>query len=176
MTFGVCESTSDSDRHRFGVTDKGRVVVIEAAWLAQVVACVIYLYELPSDSFNLWDKSAGYWVSRQMVVPLGVTVVRDLPSAITERRRELRIVHRLWSLHDAVRGATRSKHFSRSVPERQCFVRRSDEQTAVGNRWGGKDRRIKLVRRDKLVGRPSLDNEHVPVFAGDVNMAAACDR
>jgi hypothetical protein len=106
VTFGVCESTSDSDRHRFGVTDKGRVVVIEAAWLAQVVACVIYLYELPGDSFKLWDESAGYWVSRQMVMPLGVTVVRDLPSAITERRGELRIVHRLWSLHDAVAQST----------------------------------------------------------------------
>jgi hypothetical protein len=106
VTFGVCGSTSDVDRHRFGVNGDGRIVVIEASWLNRVMGCVLYLYELPSDSFKLWDESAGYWVSRQTVEPLGVTAVRELPSAITERRGELRIVHRLWPLHDAVAEST----------------------------------------------------------------------
>jgi hypothetical protein len=106
VTFGVCESTSDADRHRFGVKDDHRVVVIESAWLRRVLACVLYLYELPLDAFELWDEAAGYWVSPQPVVPVSVTVVSDLPSAITERRGELRVVHRLWSLHDAVAQST----------------------------------------------------------------------
>ena len=64
--------------------DTGRVVVIEAGWLGRVCACTLFLYELPLGSFELWDESAGYWVSRQTVVPLGVTVVKVLPSAITD--------------------------------------------------------------------------------------------
>jgi hypothetical protein len=106
VTFGLCESTSDVDRRRFGVHAAGRVVVIESAWLSRVLACVLYLYELPFDGFEAWDESAGYWVSRQAVMPLGVTVVDDLPSAITERGGELRVVHRLWALHDAVAEST----------------------------------------------------------------------
>ena len=65
-------------------------MVIEASWLNPVMACVLYLYELPSDSFKLWDESAGYLVSRQAVEPLVVTAVKELPSAIIERRGELR--------------------------------------------------------------------------------------
>jgi hypothetical protein len=106
VTFGVSRSTSEEDRHRFGVNGDGRVVVIEAAWLRRMMACVLHLYLLPVDSFKLWDESAGYWVSRQRIVPLAVSAVRDLPSAITERRGELRIVHRLWPLHDAVAQST----------------------------------------------------------------------
>ena len=81
-------------------------MIIEASWLRRVLACVLYLYELPLDAFKVWDEGAGYWVWRQAVVPLSTTVVNDLASAITERRGELGIVHRLWPLHDAVVQST----------------------------------------------------------------------
>jgi len=82
--------------------DTGRVVVIEAGWLERVCACTLFLYELPPPSFRLFDDSAGYWVSSDLVEPIRVTPVADLPTAITERGGELRVVRRLWPLHDAV--------------------------------------------------------------------------
>jgi hypothetical protein len=105
VTFGLCGTTTPKDRERFGV-DTGRVVVIEAGWLQRVCASTLFLYELPTRAFRLFDDIAGYWVSTESVEPMRVTAVGDLPTAMTERGGELRVVRRLWPLHDAVATST----------------------------------------------------------------------
>ena len=81
-------------------------MIIEAAWLQRVKEATLLLYELPSASFELFDQSAGYWIARGKVVPLGTFPISDLPAAITERGAEFRAVERLWELHDAVARST----------------------------------------------------------------------
>lgn len=105
VTFGVAETTSRHDCDRFGVHE-GRVVVIEAGWLSRVCACTLFLYELRPQSFRLFDECAGYWVSSEGMEPIRLTTLTDLPTAITERGAELRVVRRLWPLHDTVTQST----------------------------------------------------------------------
>ena len=105
VTFGVSAATTDEDRHRFGVGD-GRVIVIEAGWLQRVCACSLHVYELPTAGFRLFDDIAGYWLSTSSVTPCRVVTLTDLPRAIVERGGELRVVHRLWPLRDAVAKST----------------------------------------------------------------------
>lgn len=105
MTFGVSAATTDEDRHRFGVGD-GRVIVIEAGWLQRVCDCSLHVYELPTAGFRLFDDIAGYWLSTSSVTPRRVVTLTDLPRAIVERGGELRVVHRLWPLRDAVAKST----------------------------------------------------------------------
>lgn len=105
VTFGASADTRSEDYRRFGLVG-GRVVVIEAGWLRRVCACSLQLYELPAAGFRLFDEIAGYWISTDSVTPLRVSTINDLPAAIVARGGELRVVHRLWPLHDAVAKST----------------------------------------------------------------------
>jgi Family of unknown function (DUF6886) len=105
VTFGAGPSTTGEDLRRFAVGN-GRIVVIEADWLRRVCACTLHVYELPSEGFRLLDRTAGYWVTTAPVAPLRMASIDDLPSAIVARGAELRIVHRLWPLHDAIAQST----------------------------------------------------------------------
>jgi hypothetical protein len=105
VTFAAAAETTAEDRQRYGV-GHGRVVVIETAWLRRVCDCTLRVYELPPALFRMFDESAGYWVTNEAVEPIDVSTMTDLPSAILERGAELRTVHRLWPLHDAVAKST----------------------------------------------------------------------
>jgi hypothetical protein len=78
------------------------VVAIESAWLMRVWRTILYVYALPADGFELIDKSAGYWINRASVVPIGVQRVTECLRALAERQVEIRIVPNLWPLRDAV--------------------------------------------------------------------------
>jgi len=54
----------------------------------------------------MFDEIAGYWLSTNSITPHGVFTLTDLPNAIVERGGELRVVHRLWPLRDAVAKST----------------------------------------------------------------------
>jgi hypothetical protein len=107
VTFAAVPSTTVDDRQRFGIKEyHSRIVVIEAAWLRRVTEGTLCIYEMPEGPFSVQDEGAGYWVARDSVHPLGSTIVTDLPAAITERGAELRVVARLWRLHDEVAQST----------------------------------------------------------------------
>lgn len=106
VTFASGSQTSASDGARFFPAGLRRVVAIEADWLARAMDVVLYIYDLPAQTFELFDASAGYWLSREQVQPLGVTA---LPSALLEiarRGAEVRVLERLWPLHEAVVSST----------------------------------------------------------------------
>ena len=82
------------------------MVVIEAGWLRRVCECRLHIYELPPAGFRLFDDIAGYYLSANSVTPRCVFTLTDLPNAIVEHGGELRVVHRLWPLRDAVAKST----------------------------------------------------------------------
>jgi hypothetical protein len=106
VTFAAAPETSNEDRLRFGIDAQSRVIVIEAEWLPRVMACTLYRYELRPDAFELFDSSAGYWVSYHAVEPMSVQALCDLPREITKLGAELRAVDRLQPLRDAVASST----------------------------------------------------------------------
>lgn len=81
------------------------LIAIEAAWLDRVAAATLFVYEMPAQSFVLEDEIAGYWTSRDTIVPLGCTIASDLPDRIAETGARLVILDSLWPLHDRVRDS-----------------------------------------------------------------------
>ena len=89
------------------------VVAIEADWLERVRMCRLYLYRMPGDTFEVFNRDAGYAISRVAVSPESVEVVDDAVRAIVGRGVELRVVPSLWPLRDAVLASTLSYSFIR---------------------------------------------------------------
>jgi hypothetical protein len=107
VTFHGLPSTTDADRWRFlGLSTARRVAAVEAGWLDRIRATQLYRYRLPAGGFEPREPNAGYWVSRDVVVPVGVEPVGDLLTALTAAGVEVRIVPTLWPLYEAVVAST----------------------------------------------------------------------
>ena len=59
------------------------------------------------------DAVAGYFVSRVPVVPVGVEVFEDPLFELLRRGAELRVLHSLWALRDAVLASSLQFSFIR---------------------------------------------------------------
>ncbi len=107
VTFYALLSSAPADVERLLTGTSARfVVAIEARWLPVVQRTQLYLYDLPSDTFEVHDAGAGYYVSREAVSPQGVTPITDLLAELTRRDVELRVTPSLWPLRDAVAAST----------------------------------------------------------------------
>lgn len=118
VTFYATAGSDPADVARLlGATAAGHlvahVVAIESGWLDAVRAAVLWLYELPADTFELLDSTAGYYVSRQPVRPLSVRRVDDLLGELARRDVELRLTPSLWPLRDAVLASSLAFSFIR---------------------------------------------------------------
>jgi len=78
------------------------VVAIESDWLERVRSTRLYGYHMPPETFECLDACAGYYVSREPVVPSRVEIFDDPPAELVKRGVELRVVQNLWPLRDAV--------------------------------------------------------------------------
>jgi hypothetical protein len=101
VTYYAGQATSESDIARF-LGSSPAVIAVESAWLERIRSCRLFCYDLPPRSFACVDEYAGYFVSREAVVPTRVHVVDDLLAALLQRGVELRFVGNLWHLRDAV--------------------------------------------------------------------------
>jgi hypothetical protein len=105
VTFSAGPGTARADRERF-LGSSTAVLAIEAEWFERMRSCRLFCYQLPADTFELIDPTAGYFVSRVAVRPVSVNVVEDPVAAVLQRGVELRILQDLWSLRDAVIEST----------------------------------------------------------------------
>jgi hypothetical protein len=106
ITFCATDATTEPDRERFNVTESSRVVVIGTDWVERVTSAALYLYELPATTFIHYDVSAGYWVSRETVLPLRTAIIADLPQQIRRRGSDFRVVDRLLPLQAEIVAST----------------------------------------------------------------------
>lgn len=107
VTFYAGPTSTHDDVERYFAHSSARfIVAIESGWLPEVNRHRLYKYELPSESFNVQDAGAGYYVSRQAVVPLGVEPIDNLLAALVAHDVELRVMPSLWKLRDAVVAST----------------------------------------------------------------------
>jgi hypothetical protein len=106
VTFGASRDTTDADRGRFNLAGSSRVIVIACNWIERVNSAAIYVYELSAMTFTPHDASAGYWLSREPVVPIRVSQVAHVPHEIRRRGADLRVVDRLKPLKDQVVAST----------------------------------------------------------------------
>lgn len=107
VTFYALPSSTAADVERLMAGVAARfVVAIEARWLTAARWARLYRYDLPADTFEVYDAGAGYYVSRTAVTPRGVTPVVDALAELTHRDVELRVTPSLWPLRDAVVAST----------------------------------------------------------------------
>jgi hypothetical protein len=93
--------TSEADAVRLlGGSD--HVVAFEADWLGRVRTARLARYEMPGRTFAEADAGAGYWISRQAVEPLAMSVVEDCLGALGAAGVEVRVLPDFWPLRDAV--------------------------------------------------------------------------
>jgi len=83
-------------------TSAGYVVAIETGWMPALRQGRLYQYELPPETFLPVDEGAGYYVSREPIVPLAIVPIDDLLGELLACDIELRVMPSLWKLCDAV--------------------------------------------------------------------------
>ncbi len=106
-TFWAVASTSGADVERFLVGERSRRVhAIQADWLDALRSARVFAYRLPPETFDAYDRAAGYRVSSKPVAPLEVTALGDLLARHAEAGIELRIVPRLIPLWKQVIAST----------------------------------------------------------------------
>jgi RimJ/RimL family protein N-acetyltransferase len=107
VTFFAGPKTSAADAERF-LGASTAVVAFESGWLPRVQATRLYCYHLPDATFECTDRCAGYFVSREAVVPSRVEALDNVLDALTSQGVEVRLLPSLWPLHDAVLASTLS--------------------------------------------------------------------
>ena len=104
--YANADSTQNDIDTFIGNSKKKYIVNIEEGWLERVKQTTLYLYELPSESFTLIDKGAGYYVSYEAVKPVDVLKVDDLLNELGKRDVELRVISSLKQLADEVSNSS----------------------------------------------------------------------
>jgi hypothetical protein len=121
ICFRAGERTTREDRERF-LTGADHVVAFEASWLERVRTACLAVYEMPPATFFDALLEAGYWISRESVEPVRMTIVEDGLRALTDAGVEVRLLQDFWPLCDAVAGS--SLQFS-IIRKRNAEPRRS---------------------------------------------------
>ncbi|HVF88082.1 MAG TPA: hypothetical protein VM866_10850 [Pyrinomonadaceae bacterium] len=105
VTYYAGRKTSAADVERF-LGSSLAVVAVESGWAQRLRSCRLYCYHLPPETFERLDECAGYFVSREPVVPARAEVYDDPMAELLSRGVELRFVPDLWPLHDAIVEST----------------------------------------------------------------------
>jgi hypothetical protein len=82
-----------------------RVIAIEPEWSEALKRTTLYRYEFDPGPFEKVDDFAGYYVCREVVRPLSVEALEDLPSLITGQGVELRLQSHLYAFHWEIVGS-----------------------------------------------------------------------
>jgi hypothetical protein len=106
-TFWAIDTTRDEDVEWFLTGDRGRRVhAIEARWLDALRTARVFAYRLPPETFEPYERAAGYFVSREAVEPAEIVELDDLIGRHADAGIELRIVPELWPLWERVVAST----------------------------------------------------------------------
>lgn len=106
-TFWAIPSSSDEDVERFLTGDRSlRVHALQRDWLDVFRSARLWAYELPPETFERYERAAGYWVSRQAVEPTASVELGDLFTRHAAAGIELRIVPDLAAVWQRVIAST----------------------------------------------------------------------
>jgi hypothetical protein len=105
--FGPGKQTTAEDAAPFrAVTRAHRIIAVENRWLQRILDTQLYVYHFATESFCMQDANAGYYVSRESVVPLQVEPVGGLIRKLTEANIELRFTPSLTPIREMVLNRT----------------------------------------------------------------------
>lgn len=94
---------SEADEKQFfSHSTANTMIAVENAWYRKMINTRIYKYALPSESFQLFDANAGYYIATEIVEPVSVEPIDDLMERILSSGVELRFAPNLYPLRDAI--------------------------------------------------------------------------
>ena len=101
IVYRKSEAMSEEDVSRFfGPTNSEIVVTIENRWLPRILQSKLYRYELPSSTFNLFDATAGYYISEQTVVPHRKSIIANGLQQLAAMNIDIRLTPNLHPLRE----------------------------------------------------------------------------
>jgi len=106
-TFWAVSSTSDEDVERFLTGNRSlRVHALQQDWFDAFRSARLWAYRLPAETFERYERAAGYWVSREAVAPTDVAELGDLVARHLDSGIELRLVPDLAAVWKRVIAST----------------------------------------------------------------------
>jgi len=103
IVYTKTEGISNEDNYKFfGLTDSSIVITVGIDWYKRIKETTIFRYELPGESFNLFDEFAGYYISEETVKPIEITPLDHLIERIADLNIEIRFTPNLNPLKEAL--------------------------------------------------------------------------
>ncbi|MBD3918948.1 hypothetical protein H8B09_09305 [Paenibacillus sp. PR3] len=97
------EDLSEEDNIRFfGTTASDIVMTVETGWYERIEKAALYRYELPSESFRLFDKYAGYYISEEIITPIKMDVITNPLDLLIQLNIDIRLTPNLHPLRNAI--------------------------------------------------------------------------
>ncbi|GLX68222.1 DUF6886 family protein [Paenibacillus glycanilyticus] len=94
--------TDEDEQKFFGLSHANIVITAETSWYERIKHTTLYRYELPTESFERFDESAGYYISTETLIPINVHPLPDLLSHLMKLGIEVRFSPNLHPLRDAI--------------------------------------------------------------------------
>lgn len=84
----------------FGTTNANIVVTLETGWFEAILNTPLIRYELPSDTFSLFDEIAGYHISYEAVKPIEKIIIHNGLERLMNMNVEVRFTPSLNKTRD----------------------------------------------------------------------------
>ncbi|MDQ8739097.1 hypothetical protein RCO25_32190 [Paenibacillus sp. LHD-38] len=78
------------------------VVTVESDWYRRISKQTLFRYCFDDEEFELFDKTAGYYISRQVVKPKSIEKYENLLERLFQKGIELRFTTNLNPLREAI--------------------------------------------------------------------------
>lgn len=91
---------TEHDYIRFFGATNADIVTVETNWYKTIMNTTLFRYELPIDSFSLFDETAGYYISYEEVKPYSMTPIRNGFERLMEMNIEVRFTPNLNTIRN----------------------------------------------------------------------------
>ncbi|MDI4643670.1 DUF6886 family protein [Cohnella hashimotonis] len=78
------------------------IVTAESDWYSKISNQIIFRYSFENEGFELFDKTAGYYISRHTVTPKAVDTYGNLIERLIQKGIEIRFTTNLAPLREAI--------------------------------------------------------------------------
>lgn len=103
--YRATDETKKGDISKFFSSSAHHCLSIEHAWYERMASTTLYVYEFDTSNFY-FDETAGFYVSDQKEIPIGLTKYDNLFEEHFKRNIEVRIIDNLWKLAEEVKLST----------------------------------------------------------------------
>jgi hypothetical protein len=100
------ESISKDASKFFGLSISNIIITVETHWYKAIRDTTLYRYTLPGESFEIFDETAGYYISENILKPIRVDPINNLIERLIELNIEIRFTPNLNPLREAILKST----------------------------------------------------------------------